>query len=372
LREYIYKNYYFCPASAPVQETVMKVAEERSFHPLRDYLLNLKWDGTARVASFFHTYFGCEDNEYSRLVSTRWLVACVGRPITPGLKVDNMPIFEGDAGLKKSTAVQKLCPDPDYFCDDMGDLNSKDTLQQMSGKFIVEFGELASLLKSERELLYRFITTTVDNFRPPYGRATRKYPRQCVFVGTTNHPDYLTGDEAERRFWPVSCTKADAEGIEANRDQILAEAVHLYQAGERWWLTPEEALICASVRPARIVEDTWESILSYHVGHTLQRSNNPNDEFFVLADLLSNVLQIPLKDQSKQHQMRAVRTLKKLGLARRQKSISKGEVRWVYVPSADVVATALAADPKHYLSSLAEQTPAELANSLNMRKAMMS
>ena len=148
----------------------------------------------------------------------------------------------------------------DFFLDSVGDISSKDTLMTMQGKLIVEIAELASFRKSENEEIKAFITRQVDEYRPPYGRTVIKRPRYFVLAGSTNELDegYLTDDTGNRRYWPVKCGAIDVESLDRDAMQLWAEAVVRYRAGERTWLTKEEAVLSSHEQKQRFMEDAWQ------------------------------------------------------------------------------------------------------------------
>ena len=184
----------------------------------------------------------------------------------PGCKFDSVLILEGSQGLGKSMALRYCIATfggQDFFLDSVGDIRSKDTLMTMQGKMIVEIAELASFRKSENEEIKAFITRQVDEYRPPYGRTVVRRARYFVLAGSTNEVDdgYLTDDTGNRRYWPVKCGSIDAEAMKDAAPQLWAEAVTRYRAGERTWLTAEEAVLSADQQKMRFMEDAWQERL---------------------------------------------------------------------------------------------------------------
>jgi predicted P-loop ATPase len=167
-------------------EAVAAVSHERSFHPVREYLGRLTWDGVTRIDTWLHDFLGVEDSKYSRAVGSRWLISAVARVMEPGCQVDHCLILQGPQGRRKSTALRVLAGE--WFADQVGDLAQKDSAQAIHGVWIVEFGELEQVLgvRAETAVVKAFITRRVDRFRPPYERRPMDFPRQCVFAGTVN------------------------------------------------------------------------------------------------------------------------------------------------------------------------------------------
>ena len=216
---------------------VYRVGGDHSYDPWLDYLRQLTWDGLARVDNFLGAYLGCDDDDYHREVSKEFWLSHVARGLRPGCKVDTMMILQGGQGMEKSLLIESLCPDPNWFLDDLGPIESKDSKQQLSGRSLVEISEMASLSRSDEEARKKFLTTKVDRYRPPYGRVTEDIARHCVFVGTANPNQILRDPTGNRRYHPVRVGHIDIEAVRRDRDQLLAEAVYRVNAGEHWWLT---------------------------------------------------------------------------------------------------------------------------------------
>ena len=218
------------------RDAVETIAKASSFHPIRDYLNGLEWDGTKRVQIFAHKYLGAENTAYHAAVSKCTLVASVARVMSPGCKADHIPILEGEQGALKSTVLYTLYTAP-------GSPTTyprsalKTAKMEMNGVWCLEIAELASMRKAEVERVKAFASRRTDRFRPAYGKRVIEMPRQCVLIGTTNADRYLKDESGARRFWPIRCGFIDIAAVKRDRDQIWAEAVCSYRAGERWWLT---------------------------------------------------------------------------------------------------------------------------------------
>lgn len=215
------------------------VARQRAFHPVQDYLTGLKWDGRLRLHTWTVQYLGAADTPYHRRVGLRFLIGAVARAMDPGCQMDACLVLEGAQGAGKSRSARTLAG-PDWYCDDVGDLRSKDSADALRGKWIVELGEMSSVRKADVELQKAYLSRRIDHYRPAYGRTTQDIPRQCVFVGTTNADEYQVDPTGLRRFWAVRCGRIDVAAIERDRDQLWAEALHHYRAGEPHWLQPDE------------------------------------------------------------------------------------------------------------------------------------
>lgn len=243
-----------------VAKAVQSVAKDSRFHPVKSYLDSLKWDGTKRVEGWLNLYLGVYPTTYSKAVGARWLIQAVARIYKPGCKGDSCLILEGEQGLGKSTALRTLgWP---WFTDEVSDLGSKDSALQAQGTWVVELSELDALSRGEVSQVKAFLSRSVDRFRPPYGRHVSAFPRQCVFAGSVNDATYLRDATGGRRFWPVACTIARINELKRDRNQIWAEAVHLYRKGEVWWLDTKELVALAAAEQAdRYDKDIWDSLI---------------------------------------------------------------------------------------------------------------
>jgi predicted P-loop ATPase len=240
----------------------LTVAKDASFHPIKNYLNGLKWGGVPRVANFASNYLGADPSPYNEAVSNNMFIAAVARIMSPGCKVDSVPILEGTQGKGKSTAIEILFRP--WFSDDIAELGSKDAAMQIRSAWCIEIAELASMGRADLEKVKAFITRRVDRFRPSYGRHVIEVPRQSVLFGTTNNDAYLKDETGGRRFWPIHCSgKIDLAAIERDRDQLWAEAVKLFNAGTPWWFTDSGTIDAArEEQDARYIGDPWENLIA--------------------------------------------------------------------------------------------------------------
>lgn len=245
---------------ATVAAAVQTVAMERRFHPVREFLLEVepRWDGLHRIDTWLQRYVGAPNSKYISTAGACWLVSAVARVMEPGAKADCALVLEGAQGIRKSTAVKVL--GGEWYTDEIAELGTKDSAIQLRGAWIIEIAELASLKDTGIDRLKAFMSRGTDRYRPPYGRRTESFPRQCVFAGTVNDAQYLKDATGGRRFWPIICGRIDIDGLEEEREQIWAEAVHRYRTDRKWWLTEEDVIAEAeAAQAARYDGDPWES-----------------------------------------------------------------------------------------------------------------
>ncbi len=290
-------------------DAALRVAKENPVNPPREYLSRLKWDGKSRLDTWLTYYLGADEQpaEYLALVGAKWLIGAVSRVFAPGCKFDTVLILEGLQGLGKSMALRALATfgGQDFFLDSVGDIRSKDTLMTMQGKLIVEIAELASFKKTENEEIKAFITRQVDEYRPPYGRTVLKRPRYFVLAASTNEVEegYLTDETGGRRYWPVKCGAIDIESVRRDSEQLWAEAVVRYRAGERTWLTRDEAVFSTQEQKQRFVEDAWQERIGELIRH----------EFHARVDEVLAKLELKPKDVNNLVKKRVKNSLRQLG-----------------------------------------------------------
>jgi len=322
--KWLAQQYNLRVKTSHVIEAVSVVAHDNSFHPVCKYLEGLEWDRVPRLETWLTDILGVELTDYSRKVGKRWMVSAVGRVMSPGCKADSVMILEGAQGAGKSTALGIL--GGEWFMDTPFTLGDKEAFQAIRGKWIIELGELDSFNKAESTKAKQFFSASTDTYRESYGRRSMDVPRQCVFAGTTNQDEYLKDATGNRRYWPVACTKVDLEQLREIRDQLWAEAMFCYEAGDIWWVIREEAPLFAQAQEERFVVDEWEGpILSWleesQIGETATGS-----------EILSGALKLDFGHWGKPEQMRVGAIMHRLGWRKvRQPALPKSGVRpWAY------------------------------------------
>ena len=253
-------------------DAVNVVASENKFHPVRDYLDGCTWDGVPRVESLLVDYLGAEDNAYTRAVTRKALVAAVARIYRPGCKFDYMLTIRGQQGLGKSALIAKL--GGKWFSDSFTTMQGKDAYEQVQGVWIMEVGELAGMRKAEAETIKLYISKQVDRFRPAYGRRLQEFPRQCIFIGTTNETQFLRDTTGNRRFWVVDTPNKPARDMweELNDEtvrQVWAEAVELYKKGEDLYLPRSLEAVAREVQESFEEENPRAGIIADYLDRQL-------------------------------------------------------------------------------------------------------
>jgi predicted P-loop ATPase len=250
-----------------VCSAIRMAAYERAVHPVREYLTtNLTYDKIPRVSRWLSTYLGVADTPYARLVGKWWMISAVARVLDPGCKVDSLLIFEGETGHGKSKSVGIL--GGKWFSDTPIPLGDKDAYSNIQGMWIVELAELAALKGTGSSRAKAFFSSCEDRFRPAFEKSTRSFPRQCVFIGTTNEDEYLIDPTGGRRYWPVKCGAIDINALKRDRDQLWAEAVELYETERRWYPdTPEEVRLCKAEQDRRFVSDPWQELIGHYLSN---------------------------------------------------------------------------------------------------------
>ena len=322
--KWLAQQYNLRVKASSVIEAVSVVAHDHSFHPVRNYLNKLEWDRVPRLDTWLNTVMGVAQSGYSAKVGKRWMISAVARVMRPGCKADSVMILEGGQGEGKSTAMSIL--GGDWFMDTPFALGDKDGFQAIRGKWIIELGELDSFNKAESTKAKQFFSASTDTYRESYGRRTNDVPRQCVFVGTTNQDEYLKDATGNRRYWPVACTKVDLEQLREIRDQLWAEAMFCYEAGEIWWVNRDETAMFSEAQDERFVVDEWEGpILNWleesQIGETTSGS-----------EVLASALKLDFGHWGKPEQMRVGAIMHRLGWRRvRLPALAKsGQRPWAY------------------------------------------
>ena len=266
-----------------VRDAMDMLLLENSFHPVKDYLNSVTWDGRPRIDTLLIDYLGAEDTPYTRAVTRKLLAAAVARIFRPGCKFDYMPILIGPQGKKKSMLIDKL--GRQWFSDSFTTVQGKESFEQLQGVWMVEVAELAALKRAEVEAVKHFVSKRKDRYRVAFGRRVEDFPRQSVFFATSNQSRPLRDPTGGRRFWPVPTHKTEplldvAEDLtDEDINQVWAEAVVLYNRREKLYLPEDLELVANTVQEDhserdertgvvqeyldRLLPDNWEGLDVY-------------------------------------------------------------------------------------------------------------
>lgn len=314
-----------------VHELLQEIARGNSFHPVKDFVMSLKWDKKPRLKRWLQTYLGASGNaDYLAEVGTKFIVAMIARMFEPGVKFDYVLILEGDQGVGKSSTA-KILASP-WFSDSHITVTDKDAVLNIQNAWICELGELSALRKSEVNSVKEFISRQVDKIRPPYGRMVVEYPRRNVFIGTTNNDNYLNDPTGNRRFWPVKIGKLKRQLLVRDRDQLIAEAYERWLLGEKLYLSPEGEKLAAFEQEARRMVSELEVIVTEFFqsdeGKELAKKG------FKTFDLLDEVPDLLHYRADRSFETRCGPVLRKLGLenkAQRDKNSGNRTRRWRWI-----------------------------------------
>jgi hypothetical protein len=309
-----------------MEDAALQAAMTYQFHPIRDWLSSLRWDGEARLDRMLIDYAGSPDTLYVREVSKNTLIAAVARVFEPGCQHDSMLVLEGKQRTGKTSLVRML--GDKYYGDIKIDLNNlKDTVQCMQGRWILEASELEFLKRNEGQAIKRFLTLKHDIVRLPYNRYTEEFPRQSIFIGTVNPENgegYLSDTEGNRRYWPVATTKIDLDALKRDREMLFAEAYHRYKQSEKWEIeNPIVLKMSYEEVEKRVHRDSWQEILEVW----LTQEDLPELTGHVIAD---RVFCLKGKEYDRIAANRITKCMTKLGYVRKQKRIDKLHKAYVW------------------------------------------
>lgn len=294
IRHYLEKAYGISHLSK-TKDAMQVWAQKTVFHPIRDFLQSIEWDGIQRVDSLLIDYQGAEDNEYTRTVTRKALVAAVARVMRPGIKFDTILTLVGEQGLKKSSLIAKLGKQwfSDSFSFSQLTKNETKACEQIQGVWLVEIPEMSGMAKAEVETVKHFVSKTEDRFRVAYGHRTENFPRQCIFFGTTNKFDFLKDPTGNRRYWPVQVMVTEPEKnvftdlTDYEINQIWAEALQFYNDGETLHLSERMVEVAKAVQKRHTEEHPWMNIIQEYLDTKLPedwRKKSKYDRYLWLQD----------------------------------------------------------------------------------------
>ena len=255
-------------------DALKNVSMRNKFHPVRELLDSLTWDGKEHIRSLLPEYLGAEDSDYTYQVMRLWMLGAVSRVYKPGSKFDYTMILQGSQGIGKSTFLKQLAMDDSWFNDSLDSLDSDKAVQSLTGSWIIELAELKSLARTAGgvESVKRFLTATQDKYRIPYERRADTFYRQCVFAGTTNKDDFLQDETGNRRFLIVQTgVKKPSKSLFVPEimDTIKlawAEAVHIWKNEKPQLILPETYMQEAKeLQEANMADDGKRGIIQEYL-----------------------------------------------------------------------------------------------------------
>lgn len=245
------------------------VARENSFHPVKDYLTDVekRWDRKSRLDTWLQKYAGVEDTPLYRAIGALWMIAGVRRIRQPGCKFDEILTFEAGQGVDKSTMLEVLAVKPEWFTDDVPmNATSKVVIEQTTGKWIIEYAEMAGASKAETEHMKASASRKVDRSRLAYGRFAKDFPRSFIGAATVNHERYLRDITGNRRHWPAPVRSINIDALRRDLDQLWGEAAAREKAGESIRLDKSLWGAAAAVQEARRVENAYVDRMAEALG----------------------------------------------------------------------------------------------------------
>jgi predicted P-loop ATPase len=333
LRLWIYRAYWLTVNKDLMSDAIDHVASTNKYHPVQEYLQSLRWDGTSRLATWLARLMGAEQTPLNSEIGTRWLVQGVARVMSAGSKTDGCLILQGPQGIGKSSALRILSVSPDWYRDSFVDIRTgRDAYSKLAGVWIYEFPELESTRGRDDRSVKAFLTSQVDTYRPAYAKYESEVPRQVVFAGTTNDQEILSDPTGSRRYWIVACTQCAFDKLEAEADQLWAEAMHIYNQWNdptRWAWELDPAVIQAknAVNEKYQQQDTWTSFIETWL--------SCNDELHqtgaTVADVMYHALLITPDRQSRAQATRTGSILSSLNWSKKRVSVD-GKRAWYWFP----------------------------------------
>lgn len=296
-----------------INHAVKLAAWRNKFDPLVNYLDGLVWDGKPRMQTWLTDYAGVLANEYSRIAGIMFLIGMVARAYRPGCIMRTMPVFEGVQYRGKSSIARILAGK--WFSDSPIELKGKDGFINIQGIWLQEIAEMGSFNNQEAPIIKAYLSSASDRFRSPFDKYARDYPRRTVFFGTTNEDQYLRDKTGNSRFWPFrteEVSSIDLEGLVLARDQLFAEAVHMFKQGERWHPTEQQQNeLFSQEQSLREYDDPWEEKIAAWLHTSTFYSTS-------VSEVLTDCLKIETGKQTNFNAIQVGKILTRLGWKKRR------------------------------------------------------
>jgi predicted P-loop ATPase len=301
-----------------INHAVKLAASRNAYDPLVEYLRGLKWDGTKRCDYWLTDFVGVVKNPYTTMAGRMFLISMIARAFRPGCIMRTMPVFEGVQYRGKSSVARILAGR--WFSDSPLDLKGKDGFINIQGVWLNEIAELGSFSNQETSVIKAYISSASDRFRSPFDKYSKNYPRRTVLFGTTNEDQYLRDKTGNSRFWPLVTEEVgnlDLDGLAIVRDQLLAEAVALFDAGERWHpLADEQKNLFEPEQRLRQHDDPWlERVAEYFEKETFITTS--------VSQVMSDCLKLEIGKQTPADGIRVGKIITSLGWKKTRPGIEK-------------------------------------------------
>lgn len=274
IRNYI-ETLYGITGVTKIDDAIALEFERNSFHPIKDFLESVEWDGVPRLDYLLIDYFGATDNVYTREAIRKPLVAAVARIYDPGCKFDLVLTLIGPQGSKKSSFINKL--GGLWYSDTFMTVHGPQAFEQLQGAWLMEIAEMSGFRKADAEAIKHYISKQIDTFRPAYGRAVESYPRQNIFIATSNKRDLFTDATGNRRFAPIDVVIEDIlkdvwKDLDADVSQIWAEAKYLFDNGEKLYFSAEAERIAKAEQTSHCEVDDRRGLIEYFLEFPLPKN----------------------------------------------------------------------------------------------------
>lgn len=308
-----------------LEDALRGLEQSKPTNPPKNYFKELKWDGIPRCKDFFKKYCNARGvpESYMEEVSMQFVVSVVARVVDPGCQVDTVVVLESLQGFFKSEMVRVM--GVGWGKEGLDGLDTKDGMVTLQGKMLIELSEGETVTRHQSGVIKAFVSRATDTFRMPFDRRSHDYPRQCVFIMTTNQSKYLCDPSGARRFYPMPLYKnIDIEAIRRDRDQIYAEAYQLYLRGRKWWTTdPDMQKIMETIQDSRYNSDPLQDELVAY----LSDNNKP----VLVSELIENVFQKTIGEFSVREDNRLNRAMRFINWEKTT-SLINGKSVGVYAP----------------------------------------
>lgn len=321
LRTQVEQKLGYTPSVQDVEAAIATAATDRPFHPIRQYLRSLDWDGVSRLSEMARVYLAATEPHHAVMVR-KFMIGAAARALNPGCKLDTALMLVGAQGIGKSTFFSIL--GGDWHADSFVDITSKDSFIQIHSAWLYELAELENVVTGRAESrLKAWITSAHDTFRAPFTKTAQRHPRAVVLCGTTNRSQFLTDDTGSRRFWIVPVgQRIPRELLTAIRDQLWAEAMAAAESGESWWLDDDTDQAREAANVDHLEEDSWHSEIAEWLAQPTLRETT-------VTEVLRSALKVDIDRQDRWAQIRVARGLQLAGWVRRRTARLPREWRYI-------------------------------------------